>query len=78
MRVLVVDPYYPAFLDAHYAARPELREAPYAKQLEALLTRQFGTGDAYSRELRALGHEAREVIPNAEPLQRAWAREHGG
>jgi len=78
VRVLIVDPYYQAFLDTHYAERPELREAPYDEQLAALLHRQFGTGDAYSRELRALGHEAAEVITNAMPLQEAWAREHGG
>jgi len=37
----------------------------------------FGTADAYSHYLRALGHDAHEVVVNCEPLQQAWAREHG-
>lgn len=77
MRVLIVDTYYEAFLRTHYAERPELAEASYEAQLDALLERQFGTGDAYSRELRRLGHEAQEIVPNAPVLQGTWAREHG-
>ena len=77
MRVLIADTYYPAFAEEHYAARPALAEAPYAEQLHALLARRFGTSDAYSRELARLGHEAADVIVNCEPLQAAWAREHG-
>ncbi|MEA2467788.1 MAG: hypothetical protein QOJ57_1914 [Thermoleophilaceae bacterium] len=77
MRVLVVDTYYPAFLATHYRERPELDGAGYRDQLGSLLERHFGTGETYSRELRALGHDAADVIVNCEPLQAAWAREHG-
>jgi spore maturation protein CgeB len=77
VRVLIVDTYYPAFLEEHYAQRPALADAGYDEQHAALMERHFGTGDAYGRELRALGHEAWTVVANAEPLQRAWAREHG-
>ena len=76
MRVLVVDTYYPAFTAEHYAARPGLERAPYAEQLATLMARRFGTTDAYSAALRALGHEAADVVVNCAPLQRAWAREH--
>jgi spore maturation protein CgeB len=76
VRVLVVDTYYPAFVARHYADRPNLARAPYREQLQALLDRHFGTGDAYSRGFRDAGHEACDVIANVEPLQRAWAREH--
>jgi hypothetical protein len=74
---LVVDTYYPAFLEEHYARHPALAGAGYDEQHAALMGRHFGTGDAYARELRALGHEAWTVVANAEPLQAAWAREHG-
>jgi hypothetical protein len=37
----------------------------------------FGTADSYSYHLGLLGHEAHEVVANCEPLQLAWAREHG-
>jgi hypothetical protein len=77
VRVFVLDTYYPAFLDAHYKARPELAQLPYDEQLTSLMEQSFGTSDAYSRFLRALGHEAVESVANCEPLQLAWAREHG-
>src|SRR2546423_15321345 len=77
MRVLVVDTYYPAFLAAHYASGYAVGDRSYTEQHAALMGRHFGTGDAYARELRALGHDARTVIANCEPLQLAWAREQG-
>jgi hypothetical protein len=76
VRVLVVDTYYAAFAESHYAERPGLAEAPYGEQLQSLMDRHFGTGDAYSRSLRQAGHEAWDVVANVEPLQHAWAREH--
>jgi spore maturation protein CgeB len=75
VRILIVDTYYPAFVDAHYRARPGLDRRPYAEQVDSLMARRFGTFDAYSHNLRSLGHEAAEVVANCEPLQRAWARE---
>src|SRR5262249_42602287 len=42
----------------------------------ALVDRHFGTGDAYGRELRAIGHDATMVIANCWPLQLAWAQQH--
>ena len=77
MRVLIVDTCYPAFLKAHYAERPALVDASYDVQWRALMDRFFGTCDSYSHFLGALGHQAHEVVVNCEPLQEAWAREHG-
>jgi hypothetical protein len=77
VRILIVDTCYPAFLDSHYAARPALVDAPYGVQWRALMDRFFGTCDSYSHFLAQLGHEAHEVVINCEPLQRAWAQEHG-
>jgi spore maturation protein CgeB len=77
VRVLIVDTCYPAFLKAHYAERPDLADATYEVQWRALMDRFFGTCDSYSHFLGVLGHEAHEVVLNCEPLQRAWAREHG-
>ena len=76
MRVLVVDTYYPALLDRHYAAHPELAGASYDAQLRALLNLKFGTSDAYSRYLCRNGAVGADVIVNCEPLQRAWAQEN--
>jgi hypothetical protein len=77
VRVVILDTYYPAFLDALYSSRPELAEQPYDEQLHLLMECCFGTSDAYSRHLREFGHEAVEIVANCEPLQRTWARENG-
>jgi hypothetical protein len=77
MRVLIVDTCYPAFLASHYGSNPGLERRSYDEQWQALMDTFFGTADSYSHHLRELGHEAHEVVVNAEPLQRAWAREHG-
>jgi hypothetical protein len=76
MRILIVDPYYAQFLDAHYAELPGLAERPYSEQLESLLSSGFGTSDAYSRNFRELGHQAAEIITNCQPLQLRWAQEN--
>jgi hypothetical protein len=39
--------------------------------------RCFGTADAYSHNLRLLGHEATEVVANCVPMQCRWAADHG-
>lgn len=77
MRVFIVDTCYPRFIEAHYAASPGLENASYEVQWRALMDTLFGTSDAYSHNLRALGHEAREFVVNCTPLQAAWARERG-
>ena len=76
MRFLIADTYYPAFLGDFYAARPALAFQPYTRQWRALMEECFGTADFYSVHLRALGHEAEEVVPNCEPMQRQWAKEN--
>ena len=41
------------------------------------MDRFFGTSDSYSHFLGLQGHQAHEIVPNCQPLQRAWATEHG-
>lgn len=77
MRVAVVDTYYPAFQERFYATHPGLADAPYAQQHAELIAQWFGTGDSYSFHMRALGHDAHDLLVNVNPLQAAWAREHG-
>jgi hypothetical protein len=77
VRVAIVDTYYPAFVARVYAEESGLAARPYEKQLAALMSRQFGTSDAYSHELRVLGHEAVDFVVNVPQLQRRWALERG-
>jgi spore maturation protein CgeB len=76
MRVLIIDTCYDAFLASHYGLSPGLEKRPYAEQWRRLMDTFFGTADAYSHFLGALGHEAHEVVVNCDPLQAAWADEH--
>jgi spore maturation protein CgeB len=76
MKILVVDSYYPVVLEGLYGSQPHLSALSYDAQWAALMGLGFGTSDAYSHNLRALGHDAVEVVPNCRPLQRAWARQH--
>ena len=77
MYFLIVDSYYSTFLNSFYAQRPNLAACLYSDQLRVLLNECFGTSGFYSTNLRQLGHQADEIIGNCEPLQRAWASEHG-
>jgi spore maturation protein CgeB len=67
---------YPDYLASFYAARPVLLRAGFAEQKAALDLDAFGWGDAWAAALAPLGYEVLEICANAEPLQRAWAREH--
>lgn len=75
MNVVILDSYYPRFLDA---AMPAISaDAPDYEVLRArLLGLRFGTSDFYSRNLVALGHQAQDLIFNCEPLQREWLAEN--
>ena len=77
MRVLLLQTYYPEFLDELYAHNPGLSEMDYDGQLSRIFAEAFGIGDSYSAGLRALGCEAVEVITNADVAQMAWATERG-
>jgi spore maturation protein CgeB len=77
MRILIVDCAYPGFLADFYRGRPDVAETGFEEQRRAFMAEGFGTCDALSVNLRRLGHEAQEIVVNAEPMQRAWGREHG-
>jgi spore maturation protein CgeB len=76
MRLALLDTYYPRFLAAHYAGKPELASAAFEEQRQNLLDQVFGTSDFYSRHLQELGHDAEDLIVNCAPLQKTWAQEH--
>lgn len=67
-RILVIDSYYPDAIKA----MPFNPSVDYEQNLQAILAQSFGTFDAYSRNLRALGWDAVDVIANHEFLQRQW------
>lgn len=68
---MVIDSYYPDVI-VHLPVNLNLT---YEQNLRKILDFSFGTFDAYSRNLRALGWDARDVIYNHIPLQQMWARD---
>lgn len=77
MRVLVVNTDYESYVAALYRERPGLAERASEEQLRQRFDTLFGLADFYSEALRALGHEAKDLILNLAPAQRQWARERG-
>ena len=77
LRFLIVNTDYPSYIRTFYAQNPELESQSYEEQFKARMDSLFGVADFYSSNLKKLGHEARDILANHEPLQFAWAREHG-
>ena len=77
MRFLIINTDYPQFSDWLYAHHPGLAQETYDEQIQVRMESLFGDADFYSSNLRKLGHEAYDLRPNVEWMQRAWAQEHG-
>jgi hypothetical protein len=77
MRLLKLGVYYANYLEQFYARRPGLAAEPYAAQHAALIADCFGSSDFWTNALSGLGYETRDLVANAEPLQKAWAAERG-
>src|SRR6266850_1684690 len=77
MRFLILDTDYPEFLNWLYAKHPGLETKPYREQMQVRLASLFGHAGSYSGNLNKLSHEAHDIYPNNEPMQKAWAEEHG-
>lgn len=77
MKIVIVDTLYPKFLRriGHYQRANTTDN--YEVILAELMALRFGTSDAYSTNLRSLGHDAQELIVNSPLLQSAWAQERG-
>jgi hypothetical protein len=68
---------YKGAIGRAYREDPELASRPYGEQQERIFRLALVYSDSFSRGMRALGHDAHEIIYDIEPLQRAWARENG-
>jgi hypothetical protein len=77
MNILILDNYYDNFLQSFYSRRPEVEALEFEEHRALLMAQHFGTSDAYSYNLKKLGHEAQEIITNDDRLQMKWAQENG-
>ncbi len=76
MKFLIVDHYYPQFLEQYYSSNTTAKDLPYKSQLKKLLSESFGTADFYSHALTMLGHEATDIVVNNDRLQEKWVEGH--
>lgn len=72
LRIMILDTYYPEFLD-----RLPAPSGDYDEALREVLDASFGTSDFYSRNLSAMGFDAFDVIANHYSLQELWHQEFG-
>ncbi len=77
MRLLKLGVNHPAYHKQFYDARPNLATQSYTLQHAALIEDCYGSSDFWTSALGQFGYEMRDVIANAAPLQKRWAREHG-
>ncbi len=77
MRFVIINTDYSTFTRALYGRHASLARASYATQMRVRNESLFGLANFNSKNLRKLGHNAWDVHANSEPMQRAWAAEHG-
>lgn len=76
MRLLRITTNYPSYLKQFYARHPELMQENYAVQYQTMMADCYGWADFWTHAFSKLGYEAWEPVGNAEPMQKAWAREN--
>jgi glycosyltransferase involved in cell wall biosynthesis len=74
MKILIIDNYYPEFLECVEKGIIKERILDYEKIKNAIYCYKFGTSDYYSKNLRFLGEEADDLIVNSKLLQKSWAQ----
>lgn len=76
MKFLQIHTFYSAYLARHYAAQPQLMDAPHAAQMQALLADGFGAAHMWAPVLAQQGHEASLIIANDVVSQFRWVAEN--
>lgn len=77
MRFIKISSYYRDFLNDYYARFPYVKKLDYVGQYSHLMSQYFGWSDNYGRLLAQKGMETMEVVANAIPMQKIWAKENG-
>lgn len=77
MRLLKLGTYHSTYLRDFYETRTPLAAQNYSVQHKELIDDCFGSSDFWTRALTKLDYQTADIIANAEPLQKRWARENG-
>jgi spore maturation protein CgeB len=76
MRLLKLGIYPETYLLDFYATKPALKTQPYDIQHRSLIKDCFGSSDFWTSALNKLNYETKDLIANAEFLQKSWAKEN--
>lgn len=76
MNFIQIHSYYEPYLQQFYERQPELREASYATQMEAIITDGFTGCHIITPYLHQYGATATLIIANNPYTQEQWAREN--
>jgi spore maturation protein CgeB len=77
MKLLRVTTAYGIYLQKFYARKVVRIDLSYQEMLAPFEYDAFGWADFWKSALAPLGYEVMDVTANNEPVQKAWAREHG-
>jgi len=77
MKLAYVTTNYDLYVKKFYEKNINLVQASYQEQKKALDFDLFGWADVWTSTLEPLGYQVQEIRANVQPLQFAWAREHG-
>ena len=76
-RFVKVTSYNNKFLEEYYSRNPDIVTKSYQEQMSHIMGEAFQWADFTKTHLEKIGVDAYEIIANAVPMQRAWARENG-
>ncbi len=68
---------YGAFVRQFLANSPGYETLSYQELYDRLAGTCFGLSNFFAKHMAGLGNAAEDLFPSCEPLQKAWAREHG-
>lgn len=76
-RILKMGGYYDKIINLVYEENPTLASRSYSEQYNEFVKRRFGWSDVWKHFLEKTGRfEVTEIIVNAEPAQKQWAKEN--
>jgi spore maturation protein CgeB len=76
-RIVKIASFYRDYLIYYYKQNPEVETWDYQNQFKHLMSQGYAWSNYFQIYLNELGNDAHEIVYNAEPLQKAWARENG-
>ena len=77
MKLVRLSTAYADYLKYFFENHKGLENECFARQHETLMYDGFGWADFFRNALEPLGYNVEEIVANAEPIQRVWARENG-